>query len=151
MGWKQTETLFYSRGFRYLISWRGDALRQACVAILLSQWRSMLNSRQQFKKKEKKKKERLCFAAPKMLIKGGMFSSKLSRASLLWANERSGLFSESVGTTAGHHNLSPLSNHTNYTPLYLVVSEWLRFFFLFFFFFGYVCQCLLAARVHLDT
>lgn len=72
---------------------------------------------------KKKEKERLCFAAPKMLIKGGMFSSKLSRASLLWANERSGLFSESVGTTAGHHNLRPLSNHTNYTPLYLVVSE----------------------------
>lgn len=53
MGWKQTETLFYSRGVRYLISWGGDALHQACVAILLSQWRSMLNSRQRFKKKKK--------------------------------------------------------------------------------------------------
>ena len=42
---------------------------------------------------------------------------------IFWANKRSGLLFKSVGATAGNHNLRPLSNHTNCTPLCLVVSK----------------------------
>ncbi len=52
-----------------------------------------------------------------------MFSTKPSVVSLLWVKKRSGPLSKSVGATAGNHNLRPLSNHTNYTLLCLVVSE----------------------------
>ena len=45
---------------------------------------------------------------------------------IFWANKRSGLLFKSVGATAGNHNLRPLSNHTNCTPLCLVVSECVR-------------------------
>lgn len=51
-----------------------------------------------------------------------MFSANPSVVSFLRANKRSEQLSKSAGAAAGNHNLRPLSNHSNYTILCLVVS-----------------------------